>query len=61
MKKILMIGTGGTIASKQTDNGLAPALSSEELIANIPDIGEICEVDCVQPISLDSTNITPAH
>lgn len=56
-----MIGTGGTIASKQTDNGLAPALSSEELIANIPDIGEICEVDCVQPISLDSTNITPAH
>ena len=25
MKNILMIGTGGTIASKQTEYGLAPA------------------------------------
>ena len=29
-KKILMVGTGGTIASKQTEHGLAPGLSSEE-------------------------------
>ena len=27
-KKILMIGTGGTIASKQTEHGLAPGLSA---------------------------------
>ena len=31
-KKILLIATGGTIASKETEEGLAPALSSEELL-----------------------------
>ena len=27
MKKILMLGTGGTIASRQTKDGLAPGLT----------------------------------
>lgn len=61
MKKILIIGTGGTIASAPTENGLAPALTSKELLANIPSISNICEVDCTQVFSLDSTNIHPDH
>lgn len=61
MKKILIIGTGGTIASKPTDSGLAPDLTSEELLENAPQIRTICDVDCVQPFSLDSTNIRPSH
>ena len=32
-KKILLIGTGGTIACKQTEYGLAPSFTSEELYA----------------------------
>ena len=38
MKKILMIGTGGTIASEVTESGLAPELTTEQLLARIPDI-----------------------
>ena len=32
MKHILLIATGGTIASKSTENGLAPQISSEEML-----------------------------
>lgn len=35
-KKILFIATGGTIASKKSENGLAPQISPEELLAYIP-------------------------
>ena len=61
MKKILLIGTGGTIASEASDSGLAPELTTEQLLSHIPAISDICDVDCVQLLSLDSTNITPAH
>ncbi|MBQ0026437.1 MAG: asparaginase, partial [Lachnospiraceae bacterium] len=61
MKKILVIGTGGTIASKPTQNGLAPALSAGDLLEAIPYAASICEVECVQAFSLDSTNIRPGH
>ena len=60
-KKILMIGTGGTIASELGENGLVPELTSEQLLRYIPDISDICQVDCVQLFSLDSTNIMPEH
>ena len=32
MKKILMIGTGGTIASEMTPEGLAPELNTQQLL-----------------------------
>lgn len=60
-RKILMIGTGGTIASELGENGLVPELTSEQLLRYIPDISEICRVDCMQLFSLDSTNIMPQH
>ena len=60
-KKILLIGTGGTIASEMGESGLTPELTSEQLLRYIPDISEICHVDCVQLFSLDSTNIQPRH
>ncbi|MFI3208922.1 MAG: asparaginase [Eubacteriales bacterium] len=61
MKKVLMIGTGGTIASKQTEHGLSPGLSSQELLSFIPQVSEVCEVDTIQICSIDSTNVTPKH
>ena len=61
MKKILMIGTGGTIASEMTPEGLAPELNTRQLLDFIPDIGKICHVDCIQLYSLDSTNIRPEN
>lgn len=61
MKRILMIATGGTIASKNTGAGLAPALSSQELLACVPEIAESCRVETVQPFNLDSTNVYYKH
>ena len=61
MKKILLIATGGTIASKKTQNGLAPQLSPQEMLRFLPDFGALCSVDCLQPLCLDSTNIRPEH
>jgi L-asparaginase len=61
MKRILLIGTGGTIAAEVTEDGLAPELTSEQLLAHIPAISEICDVECIQLLNLDSTNMTPNH
>ena len=61
MKKVLMLGTGGTIASGKTDSGLTPILTSEELVAQVPEISSLCDVACIQLFSIDSTNITPSH
>ena len=56
-----MIATGGTIASKETAEGLAPALTSEELLDCVPEIADVCGVDAVQPFNLDSTNLYARH
>ena len=61
MKKILMIGTGGTIASKQTDNGLAPGLTPNDILSFIPQVKNVCEVETLQVCNIDSTNVTPEH
>ena len=42
MKHILMIATGGTIASKATADGLTPQLTSEELLAEVPELEQLC-------------------
>lgn len=60
-KRILMIGTGGTIASKQTENGLKPGLSSEDILSYIPQVEQVCEVRTMQVCNIDSTNVTPEH
>ncbi len=61
MKKILVIGTGGTIASAPTEKGLAPALSADSLLKAVPFAASICEISCTQAFSLDSTNVRPGH
>lgn len=61
MKKILMIGTGGTIASRQTEHGLAPGLTPADILSYIPAVKDVCEVETMQVCNLDSTNVTPDH
>lgn len=59
MKKILMIATGGTIASMGGEHGLAPAITGEELAANVPGIQDKCELTVFQLMNIDSTNMRP--
>ena len=61
MKKILFIATGGTIASKKSENGLKPQISPDELLSYIPSLNKICEVDTLQLLNLDSSNMEPRH
>lgn len=61
MKHILLIATGGTIASRHTPEGLAPQITPQELLSYVPDAASLCQIDTVQPLNLDSTNVAPEH
>lgn len=61
MKRILMIGTGGTIACKRTDNGLKPVITSDEILSYVPDSRDYCQIQSIQLMNIDSTNIQPFH
>lgn len=60
-KRILLLATGGTIASKKSENGLKPQITPEELLQYIPQVKDICEVEAVQILNLDSSNVEPKH
>ena len=59
MKKILLIGTGGTIASKQMGGGLTPGMEAQEILEYVPEMAKICEMDVLQLCNIDSTNMEP--
>ena len=59
MKRILLIATGGTIASRPTDGGLAPQLCAEDILSCVPALRDLCHIDALQLLSIDSTNMTP--
>ncbi len=61
MKKILMLGTGGTIASVPSENGLVPALDGKTMVALVPELEGLCHIDYKQLLNLDSSNIAPTH
>lgn len=58
MKKLLILGTGGTIACEKTKFGLAPVVPVNELLKRL----ELpAEIHSEQLFDLDSTNMTPRH
>lgn len=59
MKKILFITTGGTIASGQTDKGLAPILKKGELLSYVPEVNTYCNASEISVCNIDSDNMTP--
>ena len=59
MKRVLVIATGGTIASAEEGSGLAPALTGEQLVAFVPEVAQVCRVEVSQVMNVDSTNMRP--
>lgn len=59
MKRILIIATGGTIASTSDGAGLAPTATGRELAQAVPLLNTIAELGFVQPMNIDSTNMRP--
>ncbi|MCI5700265.1 MAG: asparaginase [Lachnospiraceae bacterium] len=60
-KKLLIIGTGGTIASITGDAGLTPGTDVTGLLSCVPQAAELCDWEQIQLFSLDSTNVGPAQ
>lgn len=57
MRNILILFTGGTIASVKTADGLGPVLDAEKILSYLPEIGEDISLNTVQICNLDSTNV----
>lgn len=54
-----MITTGGTIASQEGEDGLEPKTTGQQMLDLIPELQGLCEIDCVDLLNLDSTNMQP--
>ncbi|HLJ88706.1 MAG TPA: asparaginase [Candidatus Angelobacter sp.] len=61
LPKVLIIGTGGTIAEKidpQT-HAAVPAVSTEDLIAAVPELKRLATIETEQLMNIDSSQATP--
>lgn len=58
-KRILLLATGGTIASVPTDAGLAPDISARQLAGDLETVFGNCEIRCKDILAMDSSNIQP--
>lgn len=59
MNRILMMSTGGTLASSHSENGLSPGLHSSEILSRIEGLTAGFEVDEEELFMLDSSNMQP--
>lgn len=59
MKRVLIIATGGTIASTPDEHGLKPNLNVSDLIRLSGIKDKECLIDGVMVMNIDSTNMTP--
>ncbi|MCH7561506.1 MAG: Glu-tRNA(Gln) amidotransferase subunit GatD [Nitrosopumilus sp.] len=63
LPKILLLSTGGTIASKidYRTGAVTPVLTAEELNSSVPELAKIANIDAVVLLSEYSENIMPEH
>jgi L-asparaginase len=61
LPKVVVLSTGGTIASKQDPlkGGYVPALSGEDLVAAVPAIKKLAQVQVEQISNIPSPDMTP--
>lgn len=59
MSRILLISTGGTLASSHNEQGLAPELGGHDILERIAGLTTGFEVDVEELFMLDSSNVQP--
>ncbi|MGW0036044.1 asparaginase [Gordonia sp. NPDC003376] len=59
-KRIVVITTGGTIASRTTADGAVPVLSASELLSDGTEVPESPDVEALDLMSVDSSSLTPS-
>lgn len=57
MKKVLLLTTGGTIASQGGEEGLSPSPASTELLSYMSDLRQYYDIEEENLLNLDSSNI----
>ena len=53
MKRTLLLGTGGTIACKRTEDGLKPVITSGEILSYVPGSRDFCQIESIQAFNID--------
>lgn len=61
MRRVLIITTGGTIASVKSPDGLMPGITGEQLRAYLPQIGNEIDIDIKSLFHIDSTDMEADH
>jgi len=63
LPKILLLSTGGTIASKidYRTGGVTPALTADDINATVPELAELANIDTEVLFSEYSENLVPEH
>jgi L-asparaginase len=61
-KRLIMLSLGGTITMvPQAEGGIAPKLGAAELVASVPDLAEVAEIEADSPARLPSPSLAPDH
>ncbi len=61
MKHIMLIATGGTIASKDNGDGLTPSIDVNVLLEYIPAVRHMCTVTGISIMNIDSSNMNTGY
>ena len=59
LKKIKILGVGGTIASIHSEDGLKPGMDVESIMQYVPQISDFYEIDLEEIMNVDSANLQP--
>ncbi|GGJ12789.1 asparaginase [Neoroseomonas lacus] len=61
-KRLLLLSLGGTITMVPlAEGGIAPKLGAAELVASVPELATVAEIEAESPARLPSPSLTPAH
>lgn len=59
--RLLVLSLGGTITMVPSGSGgIAPSLGAAELVASVPELAEVAEIEAHSPFRLPSPSLTPA-
>lgn len=62
LKRILVVALGGTISmTKSASGGIVPALSGADLVAAVPGLSDVAEVEPRSPFQLPGASLTLDH
>ncbi len=62
LPRLIMLSLGGTITMvPQAGGGIAPKLGAAELVASVPDLAEVAEIEADSPARLPSPSLAPDH